>query len=162
MIFKFCTAKKKAQVWLKHRPPSVEMRFSKIHIWLLLRKNDFSEWELVHFWFMRMLTSRAHMKSSGGLMVKNSNISKDQLHFLKRHIEAMLNIDSDDYEWSFHRYFRKVVFCDTSNVISMNLMIYNQLRNWPCSTYAYFLAAKFKIVSLQPSCKCRMATVGGG
>ena len=31
-------------------------------------------------------------------MVKNSNISKDQWLFLKGHIEAMLNIDSDDYE----------------------------------------------------------------
>ena len=29
------------------------------------------------------------MGPSGGLMVKNSNISKDQWHFLKGHIEAI-------------------------------------------------------------------------
>ena len=37
-----------------------------------------------------MLTSLAHVRPSGGLMVKNSNISKDQWHFLKGHIEAIV------------------------------------------------------------------------
>ena len=71
-------------------------------------------------------------------MGENSNISKDQWLFLKGHIEAMLNIGSDDYELAFLRYFRKVVFCDTSTAKSMILMIYKLFKKWLCANYAYF------------------------
>ena len=37
-----------------------------------------------------MLTSLARARPSGGLMGENSNISKDQWHFLKGHIEAIV------------------------------------------------------------------------
>ena len=45
-----------------------------------------------------MLTSLAHVRPSGGLMVKNSNISKDQLLFLKGNIEAIVaTVDRSHY-----------------------------------------------------------------
>ena len=68
---------------------SVQMHLCATQIGLHSRENYFSEGHVAHLWLKCMLTSLAHVRPSGGLMVKNSNISKEQWHFLKGHIEAI-------------------------------------------------------------------------
>ena len=56
----------------------------------------------------------------------------------------------------------KVDFCDTSNEISMILMIYKELVDWLCETNIYFLAAKLKIEWFWSAWGRRMWDLGGG
>ena len=117
MIFNNSNIKIKVVIFALNRCVSIQMHLRTTQNWLLLRKNDFSEWEVAHFWFKRMPTSFAHMRPSGGLMGEIYNMIMVLECFLRGYIEAMLVLRSDECELAVFSNTWKAVFCDTYNVL---------------------------------------------